>query len=76
MDGIVIYTDTKWSGFPYYDAQVGTNGMCLIEVDPPDNFTEGQNVQFAVLAGWGTTPWQNGVVSSVTEGFVTVVGTA
>lgn len=75
MNGVILQTDTKWAGFPFYDAQVGTIGMALVEVDPPTGFVEGQLVQFAVLASWGTTPWQNGVIENIEDGRVFIAGT-
>jgi hypothetical protein len=75
MDGVILQTDTKWAGMPFYDAQSGTVGMALVEVDPPSGFAPGQLVQFAVLASYGTTPWQNGVITNVEDGRVFIAGT-
>jgi hypothetical protein len=75
MDGVILQTDTKWAGFPIYDAQVGTYGMALVETDPASGFVLGQSVQFAVLASFGTTPWQNGVITNVEDGRVFIAGT-
>ncbi|MGE0406972.1 MAG: hypothetical protein AB7O65_11785 [Candidatus Korobacteraceae bacterium] len=76
MDGVILQTDTKWAGFPFYDAQVGTYGQATVEVNPPSGFVEGQAVQFAITAAWGTTPWQNGVVTDIEDGRVFISGTA
>lgn len=76
MNVVVLHTDTKWSGFPIYDAQVGTYGMSLVEMDPDSPYVVGQQVQFAVLASFGTTPWQDGSIANIEPGFVTVaIGT-
>lgn len=75
MDGVILHTDSKWAGFPIYEAQVGTYGMALVETDPASGFSQGQSMQFAVLASWGTTPWQNGVVTDVEDGLVFIAGT-
>lgn len=70
MNGVILHTDEKWANFPYYNAQVGDFDMGLVEVNPATGFISGQSVQFAVLGSYGTTPWQPGIVSSVSEGFV------
>lgn len=75
MNGVVLFTDTKWAGQPFYDAQVGTYGMGLVEVNPPSGFTPGQPVQFAILGLPGTIPWQNGVIGPIVNGQVTIYGT-
>lgn len=75
MNGVILFTDTKWTGFPVYDAQVGTYGMGLVEMNPDRPYALGQSVQFAVLSSYGTTPWQNGVISNIVDGQVTVTGT-
>jgi hypothetical protein len=77
MNGIVLKTDSKWQDHPFYDAQVGTVGMCLVEVDPDRNYYVNQPVQFAILGNVpgetnGTTPWQDGVVSNISEGWVSI----
>jgi hypothetical protein len=71
---VVLHTETKWCGFPIYDAQVGTNGMSIVEMNPDRPYFIGQQVQFAVLATYGTTPWQDGFVSYITDSQVTVTG--
>jgi hypothetical protein len=76
MNGVVLQTDTKWTGFPIYDAQVGTYGMGLVEMNPGPPFTEGQQVQFAVLGSFGTIPWQNGVIGPTVDSQIYVYGTA
>jgi hypothetical protein len=75
MNGVVLFTDTKWTGFPIYDAQVGTTGMGLVEVDPDRPYTLGQQVEFAVMSFWGTTPWQNGVITNIVDSYITISGT-
>lgn len=77
MNGIVLKTDSKWFGKPIYDAQVGTYGMCLVEMDPESGFYVGQAVQFAVLGNVpgttdGMTSWQDGIVTNLGENQVFV----
>jgi hypothetical protein len=74
MNGVVLHTDTKWPGFPIYDAQVGTYGMSLVEMNPDSPYAIGQQVQFAVLATYGTTPWQDGFIANIVDTYITVTG--
>jgi hypothetical protein len=74
MNGVVLFTDTKWTGFPVYDAQVGTYGMGLVEMNPDRPYQIGQQVQFAVYSMMGTIPWQNGVITDIIDGLITVTG--
>jgi hypothetical protein len=75
MNRVVLLTETKWMGFPIYDAQVGTYGMGIVEMNPNAPYVLGQPVQFAVVSTWGTTPWQNGVITNIVDSFITVSGT-